>query len=146
MASYALATGTFSTVGRLNEIRIRPSVTLLPEGKVLIAGDNRLSDARRPIPSNTVEVFDSATGTSSTPTPMSEGRLRHAAVALADGRVLLAGGGTGVNRDHSTVSADLLVAERVRPAPPATLKTPAPTCCKRGKVDPAGFEPATQAL
>jgi Galactose oxidase, central domain len=101
------AAGTFSTIGQISEGRDNPTATLLPNGKVLIAGGSANDAQNQPIISNTVEVFDPASGVSSTPTAMSEGRLFHVAQALADGRVLLAGGTTGANLDHSTASADL---------------------------------------
>jgi hypothetical protein len=101
------AAGTFSTIGQISEGRDNPTATLLLDGKVLIAGGAANDAQDQAVISNTVEVFDPASGVSSTPTSMSEGRLFHVAQALADGRVLLAGGTTGANLDHSTATADL---------------------------------------
>jgi hypothetical protein len=124
------ASGAFSTVGRLNEGHVSPSATLLPDGRVVVAGGLILTaDAQAFTPSNTVELFDPAVGTSSTQTTMSEGRANHASAALTDGRVLLAGGTTGANSIHSTASADLFdpVTGKISPAAPLTeQRTQAP--------------------
>jgi hypothetical protein len=118
------ATGAFSTVGQLSEGRLGPTANLLPDGKVLIAGGEDISPDQQAIPSTTVEVFDPATGMNSTPTAMSEPRLDHVAVALADGRVLLAGGLTGAALDHSTATADLFDPATGKTTPAAALGEP----------------------
>jgi Galactose oxidase, central domain len=115
------ASGTFSKIGQINEGRDSPTATLLPDGKVLIAGGAAVNADQQSIASNTVEVFDPAKGVSTTPTAMSEGRVLHVAVPLADGRVLLAGGTTGVNLDHSTASADLFDPATGATTPAASL-------------------------
>src|SRR5207244_3165393 len=100
---------------------INPSATLLPDGKVLVAGGYSLSSSGQSIPANTVEVFDPATGKSTTAGTMSEGRVFHVAEALADGRVLLAGGAVGADFDHSTASADLFDPKSSKITPTAPL-------------------------
>jgi hypothetical protein len=123
------ATGMFSTVGQLNEGRVSPTATLLPDGKVLIAGGFDVSADQQAIASTTVEVFDPATGMSSTPTAMSEPRLDQVAETLADGRVLLAGGLTGATLDHSTATADLFDPATGKTTPAAALGEPRSGAC-----------------
>jgi hypothetical protein len=98
------ATGEFTVIGQLSEGRSRPQLTLLEDGKVLVSGGVGLDAQQNIVISSTLEVFDPAAGTSSTPVSMSMPRREHAAVALADGRVLLAGGTTTTG---STAAAEL---------------------------------------
>jgi hypothetical protein len=81
----------FTAVGAMGTPRLWATATLLPSGKVLVAGgydgSNGLAGA---------ELYDPATK-SFTPTgSMASYRFRHVAVALPDGKVLLAGGGNKV--------------------------------------------------
>ncbi|MFQ5845046.1 MAG: kelch repeat-containing protein, partial [Planctomycetota bacterium] len=64
-------------------------LTLLPSGRFLVAGGYRSDNS----PLDRAEVLDPVTG-ASTPVadPMSQARASHVQVALADGRVLVAGG------------------------------------------------------
>jgi hypothetical protein len=99
--------GNFSTVGQVSQGRSELVVTSLADGRVLISGGMVYKENSTDVTTGTtVEVFDPQTGSSSTPTAMSEGRVSHISVLLNDGRVLLAGGITG-DRDRSTNSADL---------------------------------------
>jgi len=67
------------------------SATLLPDGKVLIAGGMRRNqDFYR-----SAELYDPATGKFSQTGEMSIGRVGHAAVLLRSGKVLIAGGWIG---------------------------------------------------
>jgi len=70
--------------------RETPSATLLPTGKVLIAGGDGGAGALA-----TAELFDPASDTFSLTGSMSVARDIHVAVLLADGRVLVAGGNSG---------------------------------------------------
>jgi hypothetical protein len=101
-------TETFSEIASMTAARVHHTATLLPDGKVLIAGGtDRLSPfgefnfecpnvgeerCRRCVGNTTAELFDPASNSFSELT-MPEPRACHAATLLADGSVLLSGGG-----------------------------------------------------
>ncbi|WNG40330.1 hemolysin [Archangium violaceum] len=98
---YDPATGTWSFSGSLSTARSHHTATLLPDGRVLIAGGidgggNLLASA---------ELYDPATGTFSSVGAMGFGRGYHTATLLPTGRVLVAGG-AGIEPGLS-VSAEL---------------------------------------
>ena len=93
---YNPSTGTFSPTGNLNVARAGPSSTLLPNGKVLIAGGVYYTGTP---PYNLVanylasaELYDPATGTFTLTGSLHTARSSNTATVLADGDVLLAGG------------------------------------------------------
>jgi hypothetical protein len=92
-----LSTGAFTAVGNMVQGRSGHTATLLPDGRVLIAGGYSTGG-----PQATAELFDPAPGTFQKPGSMKDGRYRHAAVALPDGRVAILGGGAN-NRTLSGV-------------------------------------------
>ncbi len=67
----------------MNAARFGHSATVLPDGRVLMAGGGTNPDA---------EIFNPAAGTWSATAPMTEARSNHAAVRLGDGRVLVISG------------------------------------------------------
>lgn len=69
--------------GTQTAVRSRPSMTLLADGRVLVAGGSRLASA---------ELYDPQTGTWTATGSMAQARREHAAVLLGDGRVLVASG------------------------------------------------------
>ena len=73
--------------GRLGTARSRHSATLLPNGKVLVAGGNHGH-----APSSSAELYDPATGTWTATGSMGTARDRHTATLLRSGKVLVAGG------------------------------------------------------
>jgi len=76
--------GTIAKIGTLTTPRDYATTTLLPDGRVLVAGGT----------STTVEVFDPQRATSATVAGQTTLPLtRHAATRLVDGRVLITGGG-----------------------------------------------------
>jgi hypothetical protein len=78
--------GTWITTGSLNIARNYPTATLLPNGKVLVAGgDNGNSLA-------SAELYDPASGTWTATGSLATGRSGHTASLLPDGEVLVAGG------------------------------------------------------
>jgi len=80
--------GTFSPTGSMASIRHGQTATLLPDGRVLIAGGTYDGSA---------EVYDPKTGTFSPTGSMTTGRVYPTATLLPDGRVLIAGGGGQVS-------------------------------------------------
>lgn len=94
---YDPATETFSPTGSMTVARGgSQSATLLTDGRVLLAGGfvPRARDPRAiPDPTATAEVYDPATATFSAVGPMAAPRYFHGASILADGTVLVVGGG-----------------------------------------------------
>ena len=76
-SSYA-QTGTFTATGSMTVPRINHTATLLPNGKVLIAGGT-----------STVELYDPSTGTFTATGAMTASTFVFSATLLPDGRVLL---------------------------------------------------------
>jgi N-acetylneuraminic acid mutarotase len=86
---YDPATATWSTTGNLNTARYYHSATLLPNGKVLVAG---FYDDNAQTVSNSAELYDPATGVWSNTGNLIEGLGAQTAALLPNGKVLIAGG------------------------------------------------------
>ncbi len=84
------ATGKWTTTGSLASARLGHTATLLPSGKVLVAGGTA-----GPTALASTELYDPATGTWTTTGSLGTGRFDHTATLLASGRVLVAGGDAG---------------------------------------------------
>lgn len=95
---YDPTAGTFSTTGPLTVPRVFHTATLLPDGKVLVAGGMSAS----------AELYDPAAGTFSNTGGMSVGRDSHTATLLSNGKTLIVGG--------QNVSGPLSSAEEYDPA------------------------------
>ncbi|WP_165956411.1 Kelch repeat-containing protein [Kribbella antibiotica] len=103
------ATDTWSTTGSMSSTRRIHTMTLLPDGKVLAAG-GIAGPFRFPTPSvASADLFDPKSGTWSPTGSMTEPRLGHTATLLADGRVLVAGGGRvrGTDSGRTLATAEL---------------------------------------
>ena len=85
---YDLVTDTWSMTGGMSVIRDSHTATLLPSGKVLIAGGRIGSSQTRA----SAELYDPASGTWSSTGSMSVTRSNHTATLLPNGNVLVAGG------------------------------------------------------
>ena len=90
---YDPVTGSWSVTGGLGMPRSGHTPTLLPNGKVLVAGG---ADSLGSDPSlNSAELYDPNTGQWSPTGNLNTGRRGHTATLLQDGKVLVAGGFTG---------------------------------------------------
>ena len=94
-AAGAASGGSWAPAGQLSVARSETTVTLLADGKVLVAGGANPPEA-------SAEVFDPATVSWSLTGPMGTARAAHAAVRLADGKVLVSGGRVGPDALAST--------------------------------------------
>jgi N-acetylneuraminic acid mutarotase len=83
------AAGTWEAVGSLGSERANHSATLLPDGRVLVAGGDGPSGAL-----SSAELYDPLSGTWSPTGSLNTARYAHTATLLPDGRVLVAGGDT----------------------------------------------------
>jgi N-acetylneuraminic acid mutarotase len=86
------ASGTWGTTGGMLTARSYHTATLLPNGKVLVAGGYGNIGYYGNGSLNSTELLDPATGTWTPAAPMNTARDRHTATLLADGRVLVTGG------------------------------------------------------
>jgi hypothetical protein len=87
--------GTFSVAGSMSTARMLHSATLLPDGKVLIAGGTIAAIGGAAMSS--AELYDPANGTFTPTGSLNTARCSHTATLLSDGKVLIAGGSNGVN-------------------------------------------------
>lgn len=82
--------GAFTATGAMASARDRHTATLLPNGKVLVAGGLVYGGTNTAL--NGAELFDPTTGTWATTGPMTNARYGHTAILLPNGKVLVAGG------------------------------------------------------
>jgi len=90
----------FRAAGNAGQDRAAHTSTLLPDGRVLIAGGYGSSFSG---PLNTAELFDPATGKFRQTGRMAARRYGHAGAALPDGRVVILGGYDPANQSLSSV-------------------------------------------
>ncbi len=96
---YLPTTGTWAAGAALGAARYGHTATLLPDGRVFVAGGaptTRLADIAA-----STEIFDPATGRWTTAAPMRVPRLGHTATLLRDGQILVAGGTQGVTSNSA---------------------------------------------
>jgi N-acetylneuraminic acid mutarotase len=83
--------GTWTLTASMKTGRTIHSATLLPNGKVLVAGGELIGD----IPTNLAELYDPIEGTWSDAAPLNTARQCHTATLLPNGKVLVSGGWGG---------------------------------------------------
>src|SRR5262249_24172696 len=99
---YEPASGTWTATGSLTAARNGHTATLLPDGKLLVAGGSGDSGAL-----TSAELYNSASGTWTETDSLDTGRYSHTTTLLADGKALVAGGWTFISGDYFTASAEL---------------------------------------
>jgi hypothetical protein len=116
------ATARFTVTSSMQTPRVSPSATLLPNGKVLIAGGlaGRVLEGGPGVVSST-EIYDPKTGRFSPGPNMSTPRTGQAAVLLANGKVLIAGGSD--RDDRPLASAEIYDPATNRFTPTASMHT-----------------------
>jgi hypothetical protein len=118
---YDPSTGAFASTGNMTASRYSSTATLLPDGRVLIAGLNYQAGYGMAI--SHADLYDPTTGTFSATGNMLAPRIDHTATLLTDGTVLLAGGAAWFPGGVSRLFIDINTAEIYHPE---TL-VPAPT-------------------
>jgi hypothetical protein len=86
---------TFTATGSMSMTRIYHTATLLPDGKVLIAGGRDRADGLGREGAS-AELYDPARGTFARTGDMTRARSGHSATLLLNGKVLIAGGTVGI--------------------------------------------------
>jgi N-acetylneuraminic acid mutarotase len=87
---YDPVSGTWTATASLATARSLHSATLLPNGKVLVAGGSGAGN----LPLASVELYDPASGTWTPASSLPAPRTAHSATLLPNGKVLVAGGTT----------------------------------------------------
>ena len=98
---YDPSSGSWTTTGNMTMRRFGATATLLRNGKVLVAGGLGSGPSFSQIWSaeHSAELYDPATGSWSATGSMNEGFYDHTATLMADGKVLVAGGGSAALYD-----------------------------------------------
>jgi len=110
---YNPATGTWASAGNMGNARDSHTATLLQDGKVLVAGGCRGGVGNYTEALSGSEIYDPVTGTWTPTGDLGTGRYFHTATLLLNGKVLVAGGRTGIDpgrgqdNTSSTASAEI---------------------------------------
>ena len=104
---YDPTSGTWTPTGNLTAARSAHGATLLPDGKVLVAGG--LSDPPQgvPVALATAELYDPVSETWLATGSLGAARYFHTMTLLPSGQVLVAGGFYSYDRTNSRASAEL---------------------------------------
>jgi hypothetical protein len=107
---YDAAKETWTLTGQLNVAQGNHTATLLPDGKVLVAGGGVTCESGLCSPSSLAaagELYDAATETWTATGNLNQPRGSHTATLLSNGQVLIAGGNDSVYNADFFVSAEL---------------------------------------
>jgi N-acetylneuraminic acid mutarotase len=102
---YDPATGKWTDGGALSTERMNHSATLLPDGKVLVAGGSIYDGNICTL--TTAELYDAATDKWTETGEMNTARAGHPAVLLTNGKVLVTGGKNSIATTDSLIGAEL---------------------------------------
>jgi N-acetylneuraminic acid mutarotase len=104
---YDPGSGSWTATGSMTGGRVLHTATLLPDGKVLVAGgaDGLTETSVNALAS--AELYDPSTGSWSATGNMTQARARHTATLLPNGKVLVVGGSGSGSGSDSLASAEL---------------------------------------
>jgi Galactose oxidase, central domain/Kelch motif len=100
---YDPSSGSWAATGNMNGARTDQTATLLPDGKVLVAGGSGNGNSNNDRSLASAELYDPSSGSWTATGNMAAGRTAQTATLLHDGKVLVAGG----NNDSQLTSAEL---------------------------------------
>lgn len=103
---YDPASGTWSSAGSLPQPRANHTASMMPDGRVLVAGGLTSGEGVGAQSNNSVLMYDAATNSWSPGPPMGTPRMIHTATTLQSGQVLVVGGFSG-DYGQSVKSAEL---------------------------------------
>jgi Galactose oxidase, central domain len=110
----AQSPGTFIATGSMTVARFFHTATVLADGRVLIAGGQRLDPPPADFTNlSSAEIYDPGTGTFTATGSMTRTRSRHTATLLPNGQVLIAGG-------QATAAPNSTIPKRAPSPPQAT--------------------------
>ncbi len=103
---YDYKSEAWTKTGSMATPRFQHRAVRLPDGRVLVCGGNRAYPGENTVAS--AEIYDPRTAVWRETAPMQTARRAHAAIALKDGRVLVAGGASGLdNADKQLSTAEV---------------------------------------
>ena len=110
---YDPVSGTWSAVGDLGEGMGGHTATLLPDGKVLVAGGQARISSGGSASLAKSNVFDPATGSWTSTGNLGTPRDTHSATLLPGGQVLIAGGTNVTSRSSGDYRSDMLASAEI---------------------------------
>ncbi len=127
----AAASGFWTTTGNLNTVRTGHTATLLPNGRVLVAGGGDGTSANR---LTSAELYDPVSGKWSVTGSMTTPRESHTATLLPNGQVLVAGGIVNISPSGGSISVTFTAtAELYNPATGNWTTTSSMTTARSGQ-------------